>query len=126
MEKELFESFSLSIQRLEEILSQPKTIITRDAAIKRFELTFELVWKVLQKYLGEEGIICNSPKSCFKSAFQTELIIDTPEWLEMIEDRNLTVHTYDEETADDVYHRLATYLYMFKQIQKELVKKQLE
>ncbi|MDI6765808.1 MAG: nucleotidyltransferase substrate binding protein [Bacteroidota bacterium] len=32
----------------------------------------------------------------------------------MMEDRNLTVHTYDESFADDVYKRLPTYLAQFQ------------
>jgi hypothetical protein len=45
MTNAIFQSLSLSIERLSEILRVPKTIANRDSAIKRFELTFELAWK---------------------------------------------------------------------------------
>jgi nucleotidyltransferase substrate binding protein (TIGR01987 family) len=67
--KDLFESFKKSLKRLEEVLENEKTIINRDAAIQRFEFTIELAWKCIQKYLREEQIVCQSPKSCFKEAF---------------------------------------------------------
>ena len=34
----------------------------------------------------------------------------------MLEDRNLTVHTYDEKLADDVYSRLPAHLTLFEAI----------
>lgn len=110
---EIYNSFKKSIHRLDEILKQEKTIANRDSAIKRFEFTVELSWKSLQIYLREEGIPCRSPKECLKKAFEFGLIGDDDRWLEMIEDRNLTVHTYDENFADDVYNRLPAYLELF-------------
>jgi hypothetical protein len=38
----------------------------------------------------------------------------------MMEDRNLTVHTYDEKTAQSIYHRLPNYVGLLKQLHKEL------
>jgi nucleotidyltransferase substrate binding protein (TIGR01987 family) len=112
--KELFNSFEKSIQRFEEILREEKSVKNRDSAIKRFEFTIELAWKCIQKFLREEEIICRSPKECLKEAFKFGLIKDDPRWIEALEDRNLTVHTYDEATADDVYSRLPNYLEIFE------------
>lgn len=56
-----------SLETLEDILKKPFSIIVRDATIQRFEYTFEALWKFLKEYLKEkEGIICNSPKGCFR------------------------------------------------------------
>jgi nucleotidyltransferase substrate binding protein (TIGR01987 family) len=111
---DIYNSFKKSIVRLDEILRQEKTVANRDSAIKRFEFTFELAWKSLQHFLREEGIPCRSPKECLKEAFEFELIGDDYRWLEMVEDRNLTVHTYDENIADDVFKRLPSYLGLFR------------
>ena len=55
---------------LKDILEEPFSVIVRDAAIQRFEYTFEAFWKFLREYLKEkEGIIANSPKSCFRETF---------------------------------------------------------
>ena len=118
--KEIFISFKKSIQRLEEILKQEKTIANRDSSIKRFEFTVELAWKCIQKFLREQEIICRSPKECLKEAFKFGLAEDDPRWLEMFEDRNLTVHTYNEATADDVYERLSNYLEVFNSLKEKL------
>lgn len=47
-------------------------------------------------------IDCNSPRDCMKMAFKTHLIQDETTWIEMLENRNLTTHTYNIEIALDV------------------------
>jgi len=64
-----------ALDTLEEILRQPFSIIVRDATIQRFEYTFEALWKFLKEYLKErEGIVSNSPKSCFRETFSLGFI----------------------------------------------------
>ncbi len=121
--KELFDSFEKSVQRFEEILEEEKSIKNRDSAIKRFEFTIELAWKCAQKFLRDQEIICRSPKECLKEAFKFGLVEDDPRWIEALEDRNLTVHTYDEATADDVYSRLPNYLVIFNLLKDKLREK---
>lgn len=92
--------------RLTEAANQPETDIARDATIKRFEFTFEVVWKTLKRFLEHQGHECNSPRSTLKKAF-AEGLIATPEeadiWLRMLEDRNLTSQTYNEALARRIY-----------------------
>lgn len=118
--KEIIDSFGKSFQRLKEVLRKKKTIINRDAAIKRFEFTSELAWKLIQKFLKNQEIICRSPKECMEEAFKFGLIKDDPKWLEMIQDRNLTAHTYDEKTAEEIYHRLPRYLNLFDSLKEKI------
>jgi nucleotidyltransferase substrate binding protein (TIGR01987 family) len=118
--KEILDSFIKSLQRLEEILGKEKNVANRDSAIKRFEFTVELAWKCVQWFLRDQKIICRSPKECLKEAFKIGLIEDDPRWLEMLEDRNLTVHTYDEKTAEEVYGRLNNYLGFLKPLEEKL------
>ena len=124
--KEIFASFKKSLQRLREILGEEKTVANRDSAIKRFEFTVELAWKCVQKFLREQEIICRSPKECLKEAFKFGLIEDDPKWLEMMKDRNLTVHTYNETTAEEVYNRLPNYLEIFESLKEKLNQSQKE
>lgn len=121
--KEIFGSFEKSIQRFEEILKEEKSVKNRDSAIKRFEFTIELAWKCVQKFLREQEIICRSPKECLKEAFKFGLVEDDPRWIEALEDRNLTAHTYDEATAEDVYGRLPNYLEVFNLLKDKLKQK---
>lgn len=108
--KERIESFQQALLRLQEALSEPETSLTRDASIQRFEFTMELAWKAIQKFLATEQIICQSPKSCFQEAFAFGLVHDDDTWIAMMDDRNLTVHTYNEELAKEIYSRLPGYL----------------
>lgn len=118
----LFEDFKNAILRLEEVLNLEKTEVVRDAAIKRFELCFDLAWKCIKFYAKQEGLDCFSPKSCFKVAFQLGLIDYDEIWLKMLDDRNLTVHIYKEKYAEEVYTRLFNYTGYFKELINRLRK----
>lgn len=95
-----------------EILDEPFSVIVRDAAIQRFEYTFEAFWKFIKEYLKEkEGIIANSPKSVFKELFALGLCNEeeTVRLLEMTDKRNDTSHTYKEAVAQSIYDNLRSY-----------------
>lgn len=96
-----------ALARLEESISfEDKQIPARlniDAAIQRFEFTYELSWKLIQKTIRSEGGDCFSPKDCLRKAAQYRLIADPNKWIDYLEARNLTVHTYDQNTADQIY-----------------------
>jgi nucleotidyltransferase substrate binding protein (TIGR01987 family) len=95
--------------RLAEAVREPETPIVRDAVIKRFEFTFELVWKALQLYLEHQGLESEGPRAALKKAFTAGLVA-TPEeadvWLRMLDDRNLTTHAYDEALARRIYENV--------------------
>lgn len=120
--KERIIAFQKAVSKLDEILKIKCNDITRDSAIKRFEFSFELSWKVLQDFFREKGILCGSPRDCFSQAFSYGIIKDNPLWIKMIEDRNLTVHTYEEELAEGIYHNLKDYLSLFKELLENLRK----
>jgi nucleotidyltransferase substrate binding protein (TIGR01987 family) len=98
-----------AVKRLREAIAQPESDLVRDAAIQRFEFTFELVWKSLKLYLERQGLDCGGPRSTLKKAF-TEGLITSPEqadvWLQLLEDRNLTSHAYDEVLARRIYQHI--------------------
>lgn len=84
--------------------------VERDAAIQRFEYTFETAWKACQRFLlVKEGLDMGSPKSCIRAAGQVGLFSEdaTQNALEMADDRNLTAHTYNEGLAKAIFGRLA-------------------
>jgi len=109
---------------LKEILETPYSVIVRDATIQRFEYSFEIFWKFLKENLRvKEGIICNSPKSCFREAFNVKLLIEeeTITALEMTDDRNLTAHTYHEEVADEIYRKIKNYYKLMDKVYRNLI-----
>jgi len=76
-----------------------------EVATKRFEYTFESMWKVLKEYLRTEGVDCSTPLKCFKESFKAGIISENDEeiFLEIIEKRNLIVHVYDFKQAEAIY-----------------------
>lgn len=121
--KVLLKDFERATERLEKVLVLKKNEITRDSAIMRFQIVFDLAWKVIKAYAKSEGVECYSPKSCFQTAFQLNLIDYDEAWQEMINDRNLIVHTYTEEKAEKIYGKLKDYLELFKLLSKKLESK---
>lgn len=120
--RDALEAFGLALQRLKEALAEPETTVVRDAAIKRFEFTFELSWKAVQRFMRAQGITCRSPREAFREAFAFGLVQDDPHWIRMIEDRNLTVHTYNERTAQRIYKNLKDYLPLYDRLHQGLTR----
>jgi len=79
------------------------TDLEKQGTIQGFEFTFELAWNVMKDYLEEQGItgIIGS-KGAVRQAFNKGLIEDGQVWMDMIKDRNLAAHSYDEETAKEL------------------------
>jgi nucleotidyltransferase substrate binding protein (TIGR01987 family) len=107
--KAVLASLESALARLRSALAQPKTEWTRDAAIQRFEFTFELCWKAARRFAKGEGLDVGSPREALRTAMKLGWIGDDPLWLRMLEDRNRTSHTYNEATAEEIYERLASY-----------------
>ncbi len=111
--KERMAAAEKALQRFGEAMAivEP-TDLERDAMIQRFEFTFEAVWKAAKQYLfAEEGIDAGSPKAVIRSCrelglFTTEQAVLA---LQMADDRNLTVHTYNEGLAQVIFERLFSY-----------------
>ncbi|MGH7164728.1 MAG: HI0074 family nucleotidyltransferase substrate-binding subunit [Nitrospiraceae bacterium] len=104
------ESLRQAIDRFRNVLASAETDVSRDAAIQRFEFCFELAWKAIQEPVRSEGLDCQSPKGCLKLAFTNRWIENEAGWLAMMEDRNRTTPTYDENLAIEVFGRLPRYL----------------
>lgn len=118
-----YRELSRALKTLEEILKEPYSVIVRDATIHRFEYTFEAFWKFIKEFLRvEHGIVCNSPKGCFRELFAIGLISeeDTIVFLEMTDSRNDTVHTYREETANLIYSKIERYFIYMKKVSEKL------
>jgi nucleotidyltransferase substrate binding protein (TIGR01987 family) len=109
--------FAAALTRLKEALSAQKTEMVRDSAIQRFEFTLDLGWKALKTYLEEKkGVIAASPKECFREAFRQGVIGYEEVWLKLVDMRNETVHTYNEETAEKIYQALPGALEHFERL----------
>lgn len=81
--------------------------IIKEGVIQRFEYTHELAWNVIKDYLAEVGgIKIYGSKDATREAFANDLISDGDVWMEMIKSRNLTSHTYNEDTANEIFQKI--------------------
>ncbi len=106
--KEKFENYCKALKRLEEALASEPTALNMDATIQRFEFTYELAWNIIKAALFKVGIECLNPRDCIKGAFRQKYInVDKEDlWLDMIKDRNLSSHVYDQATAKKIYNKI--------------------
>lgn len=109
----ILHSLEKAVASLREVLSIEKTPVVRDAAIQRFEYTYELCWKFLRRWLELEGHpeVARFPlKELFRLGAERGLVADPEAWFRYQQARNLTVHTYDEARAEAVYRVLGDFL----------------
>ncbi len=101
-----------ALQTLEELDLTQRDPIVRDAAIQRFEYTFEAVWKAAQAVLRERfGVVLASPKPAIRACRENALLTDseTRLALAMVDHCNLTAHTYNEALAEEIFAALPAY-----------------
>ncbi|RLD78732.1 MAG: nucleotidyltransferase [Bacteroidetes bacterium] len=120
-----FINFNRAFEQFERFLKQEKlNDMEKQGLIKAFEYTYELSWKTLQDLLKEKGYTdILGPKPVIKQSFQDGYISDGKNWMRMHVSRNLTSHTYDEETAEEIIKDIK-YLYfsLFKKLKTKLDK----
>ncbi len=81
--------------------------LEKQGLIQAFEYTHELAWKVMQDYLIYQGYTeIRGSRDATREAFRVEIISDGDNWMEMIKKRNLTSHTYNEETSEEIYQNI--------------------
>jgi len=105
-----FEKFEASLTKLKESLTAqfqkkyPNDILV-EIVTKRFEYTFEGLWKTLKEILLTEGIECASPLSAFKEAYSLGLIREEDQEIFplMVRKRIEIVHIYSDEDAQEVF-----------------------
>ncbi|PLX01169.1 MAG: nucleotidyltransferase [Marinilabiliales bacterium] len=118
-----FVSFKKAFDQLQRFLEYKElNEMEAQGLIKAFEYTYELSWKTLQDLLKEKGyheII--GPKPVIEQCFADGLIKNGKAWLIMHQSRNLTSHTYDKETVQDINHEIRnTFFNLFKELRDKL------
>ncbi|WP_296618230.1 nucleotidyltransferase substrate binding protein [Marivirga sp.] len=79
----------------------------KEGLIQRFEYTHELAWNVMKDYAKYQGNFeLGESRDATREAFQLNLVSDGKIWMDMIGSRNKTSHTYDEDIANEIYHRI--------------------
>lgn len=128
---EKLDDFTRALSRLKEAIEEsnlnPNSSTLKDGVIQRFEFTYELCWKLMKYFLEYDGVEdAKSPRSTFRSAFQYGLISDGEAWIDMLKNKNLTSHVYDEEIALDIYEKIkCNYFSMLSEAREILSRKAL-
>lgn len=102
--KQRFENFNRAFLQFERFLQKEElNELENQGLIKAFEYTFELARKTLQDLLKERGYKdIRGPKLVIQQSFQDGYIKNGKDWMKMLEGRNLTSHTYNEDTANEI------------------------
>lgn len=126
--KQRFDNFQRALRQLTlamELKAQrPLSELEQQGLIQGFEFTHELAWNVLKDYLEMEGIqgLVGS-RSAVREAFKRGLVRDGDVWMDMIEKRNLSSHTYNQNVANALAEAIAERYYpAFCELQQRFVK----
>ena len=102
--KQRFQNFEKAMGYLEQALQIPNPDIVQKAGIIQFfEMSFELAWNMVKDYLEDQGFVdIKSPRGALKKAFEMNILENGHDWMDLLQDRNLTAHTYDEQKATEM------------------------
>ncbi|TAN80864.1 MAG: nucleotidyltransferase [Gallionella sp.] len=128
--KQRFDNFNRALEQLTQAVElsrqRPLSDLEKQGVIQGFEIVHELAWNVLKDFLAYEGItgIVGS-RGAVREAFRRDLLIDGELWMDMIEKRNLSSHTYNKALAEELvsaivggYH--AAFLALQQEMQSRL------
>ena len=86
--------------------------IIKEGLIQRFQYTHELAWNVMKDYAEYQGNFqIKGSRDSTREGFKMDIISDGEIWMSMIKSRNDTSHTYNEETAEDIYNKIISEYY---------------
>jgi nucleotidyltransferase substrate binding protein (TIGR01987 family) len=124
--KQRFEQFVNALQTIEDVVPDYHQMdeLQQDGLIHRFEITFDLAWKVLQDYLKYIGYTeINGPRPSIKQAVK-DGIIDAFIWEEVLTARNELTHVYDEEKSREHLNNIVTkFVFAFRSFKETMQKK---
>src|SRR5436305_5200626 len=79
------------------------TKLEQQGLIQAFEFTHELAWNTLKDFLESRGASnLYGSKDATREGFAKGLVEDGEVWMAMMQSRNQTTHTYNQETADKI------------------------
>ena len=108
------------------IANRPKAYkLMRDGVTQRFEYCIDLFWKFLKNYLEiiqKDSIELPSPNKIIRRSLNLHVITDAESDIlfKCITERNLTSHTYDEKTAEQIQQHIPFYHLTMKNITDRL------
>ena len=106
-------------------LSQQRelSLLEKQGLIQAFEYTHELAWKTMKDFLEYRGATerIYGSKDATRQAFAVGLVSEGEVWMQMIQSRNLTSHTYDEERVEEIVDQiLGSYVFAFEALERKM------
>jgi nucleotidyltransferase substrate binding protein (TIGR01987 family) len=119
-----FKNYQKALSQLSKFI-QKKDLneLEEQGLIQSFEYTHELAWKTLADFIKDSGNndIFGS-KDTTREAFNLGLISNGEIWMDMIISRNMTSHTYNEETTIEIISAIRNNYYKkFQELEKKLL-----
>jgi nucleotidyltransferase substrate binding protein (TIGR01987 family) len=123
--KQRFSNYRKALHQLQEFVDKKNlSKLEEQGLIKAFEYTYELAWNSIKDFYesqGESNI--QGSRDAIRLAFKRGLIKEGAQWMNMIQSRIETAHTYNEAVAKKVSHAiLSSYYPLFKTLELELSK----
>lgn len=123
-----FQNFERALKQLKQAVDlanqRPLTDLEKQGIIQAFEFTHELAWKTMKNFLeskGQQELF--GSKDTSRRAFNLDLISNGEIWMDMISSRNLSSHTYDEETANAILEKILNHYFMaFESFEQTMLK----
>jgi nucleotidyltransferase substrate binding protein (TIGR01987 family) len=128
--KQRLENLKKAFSELNEAVNLSKTRelsrLEKQGLIQGFENTHELSWSTLKDFFVAQGNTrITGSKDATREAFKNELITEGDGWMDMIQSRNLTSHTYNQETADHIVDKIvSSYVHLFSQLIEDLTSRE--
>lgn len=96
--------------------------LEKQGVIQAFEFTHELAWNMLKDYLQDQGNQnVKGSKDATREAFKVALIANGEQWMAMIQSRNISSHTYNENTAEELVNVIVKqYFPLFVELKSEM------
>ena len=112
---------STALQQLNKALAQPENEFIRDSVIQRFEFTFELSWKSMQRFLeADRPLADTSTRTVLREAHAQGMITSVEPWFEFQKYRNMTSHIYSEEMSKEIYVKVKAFPALCSHLLNEL------
>ncbi len=124
--KQRFQNFQKALAQLTEAVDllhqRPLSNIERQGFVKAFEFTHELAWNVMKDYFLYQGITrITGSRDATREAFQSQIIRNGEDWMDMIKTRNKAVHAYDESMVGDIIRKIdKVYYSLFVDYEQEM------
>ena len=118
-----FSNYRKALSQLQKFIDKGKlSDLEKQGLVKAFEYTYELAWHSLKDFLEYSGQTdIYGSRDATRKAFESGLIEDGENWMDMLISRNKTSHTYNEETAEEICQAVINVYYsLFRSLEEKL------